>query len=57
MKISWRENKINEEVLTLADEQLYIIQTIQKRKMTKFGHMLRRNNIHRLTLDGPLEGK
>ena len=26
MKI-WRENKINEEVLTLADEQLYIIPT------------------------------
>ena len=32
-KISWRENKTNEEVLTLADEQLYIIPTIMKRKM------------------------
>ena len=30
MKI-WRENKINEEVLTLADEQLYIIPA-KKRK-------------------------
>ena len=30
MKI-WRENKINEEVLTLADEQLYVIAT-KKRK-------------------------
>ena len=30
MKI-WRENKINEEVLTLADEQIYVIPT-KKRK-------------------------
>ena len=48
VKISWRENKTNEEVLTLADEQLYILPTIKKRKMTYFGHMIRRNNIHKL---------
>ena len=57
MKISWRENKINEDILTLADEQLYIIPTIKKRKLTYFGHMVRRNNIHRLILEGPQEGK
>ena len=57
MKISWREKKTNEEVLTLADEQLYIIPTITKRKITYFGHMIRRNHIHRLLLEGPLEGK
>ena len=57
MKISWREKKTNEEVLTLADEQLYKIPTIKKRKITYFGHMVRRNNIHRLLLEGPLEGK
>ena len=33
MKISWREKKTNKEVLTLADEQLYIIPTIKKRKL------------------------
>ena len=57
MKISWREKKTNEEVLTQADEQLYIIPTIKKRKITYFGHMIRRNNIHRLLLEGLLEGK
>ena len=57
MKISWREKKTNEEVLTLADEQLYIIQTIKKRKITYFGHIIRRNNTHRLLLEGPLEGE
>ncbi len=57
MKISWREKKTNEEVLTLADEQLYIIPTIKKRKITYFVNMIRRNYIHRLLLEGPLEGK
>ena len=45
MKISWREKKRNEEVLTLADEE---------RNITYCGHMNRRNNIHRLLLEGPL---
>ena len=57
MKISWRDKKTNEEVLKMADEQLYIIPTIKKRKITYIGHMVRRNNIHRLILEGPLEGK
>ena len=52
-----KENKINEEILTLADEQLYIIPTIKKRKITYFGNMIRRNYIHRLLLEGPLEAK
>ena len=57
MKISWREKKTDEEALEIVDEQLYIIPTIKKRKITYFGHMIRRNNIHRLTWEGPLEVK
>ena len=38
MKISWRENKTNEEVQKMADEQLYIIPTTKKIKITYFGH-------------------
>ena len=57
MKISWREKKTNDEVLEMVEEQLYIIPTIKKRKITYFGHTIRRNNIHRLILEGPLEGK
>ena len=57
MKISWRDKKTNEEVLKLADERLYIVPTIKKRKIAYFGHMIRRNNIHRLLLEGPMEGK
>ena len=36
------EGKEVKEVLTLADEQLYIIPTIKKRKITYFGLMVRR---------------
>ena len=57
MIISWKEKKRIEEVLKMAHEQLYIIPTIDKRKNTYFGHVIRRNNIHRLILEGPLEGK
>ena len=57
MKISWRDKKTNEEVLKREDERLYIVPTIKKRKIAYFGHMIRRNNIHRQLLEGPLEGK
>ena len=32
MKISWRDKITNEEVLKLADERLYVVQTLKKRK-------------------------
>ena len=52
-----KENQRRSLVLEMVDEQLYIIPTIKKRKITYFGHVIRRNNIHRLLLEGPLEGK
>ena len=57
MKISRRDKNTNEEVLKLADERLYVVPTIKKRKITYFGHMIRRNTIHRLLLEGSLDGK
>ena len=57
LKISWKEIKTNEEVLKMADKQLYIIPTIKKIKITYLGHMMRRNNIHSLILEGQPEGK
>ena len=40
----------------MAEEQLYIIPTIKKRKITYFGHMIRRTNIHILIFVRTLEG-
>ena len=56
MKMSRRETN-EEEVLKLTDEQVCIIPTLKKRKITYFGHMIKRNNMHRLILEGQLEGK
>ena len=56
MKISRKGKKTKEEVLKLTDEQLYVIPTMKKRKITYFVHMIRRNNIRRLILEGQLEG-
>ena len=36
--------------------QLYKIPKIETRNVTYFGHMITRNNIHILILEGPLEG-
>ena len=55
MKLSLRDKKTNEGVIKLADEWFYIVPTIKKRKIAYFGHMIRRNNIHRLLLEGPLQ--
>ena len=41
----------------MVDEQLYIIPTIKKRKITYFGHMIRPTTSTGLLLEGPLEGK
>ena len=49
--------KTNEKLLKMANDYLHIIPTIKKRKITHLGHMIRRNNIHRLLLEGPLAGR
>ena len=40
----------------MANERLYIISTINKRQNTYFSHIIRRNNIHGVILEGPPEG-
>ena len=44
MKISWKEKKTIEEVLKMADEQLYMIPTIKKRKIAYFGKTMNKEN-------------
>ena len=42
----------------MVDEQLYKIPIIKKRrKITYFGYMIRRNNIHRAVVGGSTGGK
>ena len=37
--------------------KLYVIPAIKKRKTVYFGHMIRRENIQRILIDGQVEGK
>ena len=55
MKISLREKK-RRSSKQIADEQRYIIPTVKKINCTYIVHMIRRNDTHRLKLEGPFEG-
>ena len=57
MKISWVQKISNEDVMNMVQAKEYIIPAIKKRKLSFFGHMIRRDNIHRLLLEGKVEGK
>ena len=35
----------------------YVLPAIKKRKLSFFGHMIRRDNMHRLLLEGKIEGE
>ena len=53
----YKETKINEDVQNIANEYLHIIPTRKKSKIAFFGHLIRRNNLHRLILEGHWNGK
>ena len=57
MRISWTEHMSNESVLALAGVRRVLIQTIQKRKLSYFGHVMRHNSVQRDLLEGMVIGK
>ena len=57
MKISWKEYRSNEEVLSMINSKRMLIEMIKTRKLTYFGHLVRRGGIQRLLLDGKINGK
>ena len=56
-KISWTDKISNQEVLRRASTSRQLIKTIQQRVLRFFGHLIRRNNIHRVLLEGKINGK
>ena len=55
-RISWMDKITNEDVLKKVSAKRYVVPTIKLRKISYFGHMVRRDNIHRLLLEGKIEG-
>ena len=55
-RISWRDRITNDEVLKKVSAKRYVMSAIKLRKIAYFGHMVRRDNIQRVLLEGKIEG-
>ena len=56
-KVSWKDKKTNEEILSLVDEERCLMKTIIKRKKDWIGHVVRGDNLLKQVLEGRMEGK
>jgi len=56
-KISWTERVRNEEILLRVKKQRNILHEISKRKANWIGHILRRNCLLQLVIEGEIEGR
>ena len=54
-KISWTDHVRNEEVIFRVKEQRNILHEISKRKANWIGHILRRNCLLQLVVEGKME--
>ena len=56
MRISYQDHITNEEVLRRTNSKRSLREEITKRKLQYFGHIIRREKIQRLLMDGKVEG-
>ena len=56
-KIKWTEKMTNSEVCNVLKVKREVMNTIRKRKMIYFGHLIRHNNILKTITEGRVEGK
>ena len=57
LKISYMEHKSNDAVLKRMKTEKQLINTIKQRKCSYFGHLIRRDGLQRLLLEGRINGK
>ena len=57
LKISWSDKISNKEVLRSANASRQLMKTIQQRSLQFFGHLVRRNNIHEVLIEGRINEK
>ena len=57
LRISYTEHKTNKEVLGMMKIKRLLIDSIRKRKVKYFGHMVRQNGLQRLLLEGKINRK
>ena len=56
-KITWTEKASNEEILERTIKSIKLLNTIKKRQITLFGHVIRKNKLENLVVTGKIEGK
>ena len=56
MKISCKEYRSNKEVLRMINYKKMLVEMIKRRKLSYSGHLVRREGIQRLLLDGMING-
>ena len=56
LKISWTEFVSNKKVLGQVREEQRILASIAQRQLKVFGHIIRKNNLERLVLEGKIDG-
>src|SRR5580692_7727433 len=56
-KVSWKDKKTNEEILSLVGEERCLMKTIIKRKKDWIGHVVRGDNLLKRVLERRMEGK
>ena len=54
MRISWNENKSNEEVMEMAGYKRSLLKTIRKRQLQFFGHINRADGQEKQILSGKI---
>jgi len=57
LNISWSERKSNKEVLALSNSKRTLLSTVKGRKLRYFGHLIRRDGLQRLLLEGKFNGR
>src|SRR6218665_2220054 len=56
-KVSWTEQKTNEEILETIGEERTLIRTLKTRKKKLIGHTLRGESLLRTVIEGKMLGK
>ena len=57
LKIPWRLNITNEEVLKKKGAERKLLQTVRRRQLEFLGHVMRKERLENLTLTGCIDGK
>ena len=57
LRISWKEHKTNADVLHKMKTKRSLLNTIKKRKCQYFGHLIRRDGVQRLLMEGRINSR